>query len=155
MAGTSDSEHGRCTTRLICVAETYDIMATHRSISAYDTQRKQYYCGRWYGVDGNRGEYMFPVDAEEADSLDTFHKFFLVARNDCLFSSPLDLGRQLRVLDLGTGTGIWAIELAEKYPHLIVQGIDFNMIQPEMIPPAMRPPLELDIENPWDDIDCD
>lgn len=52
---------------------------------------------------------------EETKRLDIIHNFFLVARNNALFSVPLSLNRPLRVLDLGTGTGVWAIHLAERY----------------------------------------
>jgi ubiquinone/menaquinone biosynthesis C-methylase UbiE len=51
----------------------------------------------------------------EMDRLDIFHKFFAVARRDQLHSIPFtgtyDQGP--RVLDLGTGTGIWAIDMAK------------------------------------------
>ena len=49
---------------------------------------------------------------EELNALDIFHKFFLVARHDALFSAPLNAAHRLRLLDLGTGTGIWAIDMA-------------------------------------------
>jgi methylase of polypeptide subunit release factors len=42
-----------------------------------------------------------------------FHKVFLVARNDELFAAGLDTTKPLRILDLGTGTGIWAIDMSE------------------------------------------
>lgn len=51
----------------------------------------------------------------EKDRMDIFHKFFQVARRDALHSTPFtpnyDLGP--RILDLGCGTGIWAIDMAE------------------------------------------
>lgn len=42
-----------------------------------------------------------------------FHKIFMVARNDVLFSAPLRNLQTPRVLDLGCGTGIWGIDMAE------------------------------------------
>lgn len=51
---------------------------------------------------------------EELNRLDIFHKVFLVARGDSLaldFASPPD--RPMRILDLGTGTGIWSIHVTE------------------------------------------
>lgn len=44
-----------------------------------------------------------------------FHKFFLVARKEAVCGPNLNFGRPAKVLDLGTGTGIWAINLAEEY----------------------------------------
>lgn len=32
------------------------------------------------------------------------------------------------VLDLGTGTGIWAIELAEQNPHMNITAIDLRFV---------------------------
>lgn len=46
--------------------------------------------------------------------MDIFHKLFLVARYEQLHSAPLiPGGDNIRILDLGTGTGIWAIDMAE------------------------------------------
>ncbi|KAG9227985.1 hypothetical protein BJ875DRAFT_478860 [Amylocarpus encephaloides] len=57
-----------------------------------------------------RGKYMFPCD--EMDRMDIFHKFFSVARCDVLHSAPLSSPvEELRILDVGTGTGIWAIDM--------------------------------------------
>ncbi|SPJ83525.1 uncharacterized protein FTOL_10100 [Fusarium torulosum] len=114
-----------------------------------------FYYGRWYGKNGNlpREKYIFPIDQEELARLDILHKFFLVVRKNNLFSASLDVEQPLRVLDLGTGTGIWAIELSDQYPRMHVQGLDFNMIQPKMIPRTMAPPKPFDLEGSWDTID--
>ncbi|KAG7413357.1 Secondary metabolism regulator LAE1 [Fusarium oxysporum f. sp. raphani] len=116
-----------------------------------------FYYGRWYGKSGNlpRENYIFPIDKEELARLDILHKFFLVVRKNHLFSASLDVEQPLRILDLGTGTGIWSIELSEKYPHMHVQGLDFNMIQPKMIPRTMAPPKPFDLEGSWDTVDLD
>ncbi len=45
--------------------------------------------------------------------MDIFHKLFLVARGERLHQMPLVSHGQTRILDLGTGTGIWAIDMAE------------------------------------------
>ncbi|KAG7402876.1 Secondary metabolism regulator laeA [Fusarium oxysporum f. sp. rapae] len=115
------------------------------------------YYGRWYGKNGNlpREKYIFPIDKEELARLDILHKFFLVVRKNHLFSASLDVEQPLRILDLGTGTGIWSIELSEKYPHMHVQGLDFNMIQPKMIPRTMAPPKPFDLEGSWETVDLD
>jgi ubiquinone/menaquinone biosynthesis C-methylase UbiE len=40
-----------------------------------------------------------------------------------------------RVLDVGTGTGIWAIDFADEFPHTTVSGTDLSPIQPALVPP--------------------
>ena len=53
--------------------------------------------------------------SEENERLDIFHKAFTVIRNNKLFSAPLNLvpGNVCDILDLGCGTGIWVIDVAE------------------------------------------
>ena len=52
---------------------------------------------------------------DEMDRMDIYHKIFSVARREALhstiFTQNYDKGP--RVLDLGCGTGIWAIDMAE------------------------------------------
>jgi len=51
---------------------------------------------------------------DEKDRMDIFHKFFLVARHDLLHNTPFTPNYDgPRILDLGCGTGIWAIDMAE------------------------------------------
>ena len=52
---------------------------------------------------------------QEKDRMDIYHSMFLVARKDKLHNAPIvgPITDQTRILDVGTGTGIWAIDMAE------------------------------------------
>jgi cyclopropane fatty-acyl-phospholipid synthase-like methyltransferase len=52
------------------------------------------------------------------------------------------------VLDIGTGTGIWAIDFADSYPSAEVIGTDLSPIQPSWVPPNLRFLVD-DAEEPW------
>lgn len=52
------------------------------------------------------------------------------------------------VLDIGTGTGIWAIEYAVQNPSAVVIGSDLSPIQPEYIPANCKFEVD-DAEDPW------
>jgi SAM-dependent methyltransferase len=81
-----------------------------------------------------KGKYMFPCDEAEMDRMDIYHKFFSVARRGVLHSTPFipNYDRGPRILDLGTGTGIWAIDMADRYHQINgeVVGVDLSLIQP-------------------------
>ncbi|KAK5030648.1 hypothetical protein LTS07_005432 [Exophiala sideris] len=52
------------------------------------------------------------------------------------------------VLDIATGSGIWAIEFAEQYPSAFVVANDLSPTQPSFIPPNVQ--FEIDDANePW------
>ncbi|RDW77550.1 hypothetical protein BP6252_05603 [Coleophoma cylindrospora] len=52
------------------------------------------------------------------------------------------------VLDLATGTGIWAIEFADAFPTANVTGTDLSLIQPSYVPPNCRFEID-DVEDEW------
>lgn len=56
------------------------------------------------------------VSQEELNRLDIFHKVFLLARGNKPFQAPIRR-QSPRIMDLGTGTGIWAINVAEEFVH--------------------------------------
>jgi SAM-dependent methyltransferase len=43
-------------------------------------------------------------------------------------------GEKLRVLDMGTGGGLWAVDMADEFPHVEVTGVDLAPLQPRMVP---------------------
>lgn len=101
-----------------------------------------------------RGIYMYPCDDQEQERLDIFHKLFSVARKDCLYNVPLDLlsnpaEARPRILDLGCGTGIWAIDVAKRYPKGYILGVDLAPIQPSNGPPNCEFQAPRDYESPW------
>lgn len=84
--------------------------------------------GREYQV-WHRGKYLFPIDETELDRLDATHKLFLVARLDRLYSNHIVLDDipNLKILDLGCGTGMWALEMAKKFfGKSLVHGVDLS-----------------------------
>lgn len=52
------------------------------------------------------------------------------------------------VLDIGTGTGIWAIEFADEYPSASILGTDLSPIQPANVPPNCEFLID-DCEQDW------
>ncbi|KAJ6436997.1 PRO41 protein [Purpureocillium lavendulum] len=78
-------------------------------------------------------EYWCPNDDKQQNGLDIAHHFITILKNDKLFTAPID--SPSRVLDLGTGTGIWAIDMADEFPSAEVIGTDISPIQPPMVPP--------------------
>jgi SAM-dependent methyltransferase len=73
------------------------------------------------------------VDEVEQDRLDLHHEVFLGLLEGELLKAPIKDPH--RILDVGTGTGIWAIDIADKYPMAEVIGTDITPIQPAWVPP--------------------
>lgn len=93
------------------------------------------------------GEYPLPNDEIEQDRLDLLHHLFKMILGGELFTAPLPASPQ-RVLDVGTGTGIWAIEFADQFPNTTVIGTDLSPIQPQWVPPNLQFYVE-DCEANW------
>ncbi|KAK9774670.1 putative Methyltransferase domain-containing protein [Seiridium cardinale] len=75
------------------------------------------------------GKYLLPNDAVEQERLDLAHEMWrLLLFGDLSWVPFLDEPKQ--VLDIGTGTGIWAIEFAQQHPASHVIGTDISLIQP-------------------------
>lgn len=64
-----------------------------------------------------------------------------------LNSQPLTPGIQ-KILDIGTGTGIWAIDIADRFPSAQVIGNDLSAIQPLWVPPNLQFEID-DLESEW------
>ncbi|KAH8648780.1 S-adenosyl-L-methionine-dependent methyltransferase [Tricladium varicosporioides] len=102
--------------------------------------------GRTYAAYGNE-EYGLPIDEEELDRIDMSHAKYVILLDKKLFLAPIAQQPQ-RILDLGTGTGIWAINMADAYPSAEVLGLDIAPTQPQWVPPNCRFEID-DIEMPW------
>jgi len=53
-----------------------------------------------------------------------------------------------RIVDMGTGTGIWALDVGDAYPEAHVIGIDLSPIQPKWVAPNVEFRVD-DFEKPW------
>lgn len=124
----------------------FDSTSTASTSLASSILHYEYSNGRRYH--GYRsGAYVLPNDDEEQDRLDLLHHIFLLCLGGKLFDAPVE-GELRRVLDIGTGTGIWSIDLGDEHPGCEVIGTDLSPIQPTWVPPNVKFYID-DAEAEW------
>lgn len=119
------------------------------------------------------GEYWGPNDEVQNDQLDIAHHLFLMLLNNKLHLAPIE--NPQRILDLGCGTGIWCMDMADgkhhsypprpppplsstqnhptdhsfpEYPGAEITGVDLSPIQPSFTPPNCKFEID-DVTSPW------
>ncbi|KAG6002481.1 hypothetical protein E4U54_000870 [Claviceps lovelessii] len=93
------------------------------------------------------GHYNFPNEDVEQEREDMKHAMVKLLCSQKLHFAPIGNNPQ-EVLDIGTGTGIWAIEMGDAFPSAHILGIDLSPIQPDWLPPNVRFMVD-DAESPW------
>ncbi|KAH6950685.1 S-adenosyl-L-methionine-dependent methyltransferase [Fusarium avenaceum] len=103
--------------------------------------------GRTYHSDRHATEYFTPNDEQQLQSVDISHHYLTILLDNNLFLAPISPHVQ-KVLDVGTGSGIWAIDFADTYPSAQVIGSDLSPCQPEWVPPNVHFEIA-DASLPW------
>lgn len=101
--------------------------------------------GRRY-ASSEMGHYFIPNDEPEIHRLNTQHWLFTELKGGKLLLAPLAKKDGLKILDVGCGTGIWCLQMAEDYPSATIVGLDVSPIQPKNKPAGVEW-LLLDFEN--------
>ena len=80
----------------------------------------------YHGIEGNK--YPLPNDEEELRRLDDLHLMYRchLGRNILCPIVP----NPTTIIDLGTGSGLWPIEVATRYPDCAVTGVDLSPVNP-------------------------
>ncbi|KAF9871153.1 methyltransferase domain-containing protein [Colletotrichum karsti] len=135
------------------VADNDSVLDDQLSISAYTASLTSSVVnyptehGRRYHA-FRSGAYYGPNDESELDRLDFMSAFLIKAVGGKLHHAPLEKDKIHRILDIGTGTGIWAVQIAELFPNAEVIGNDLSPIQTNWVPPNVKFEVD-DVESPW------
>ncbi|KAL1954914.1 hypothetical protein VTO42DRAFT_452 [Malbranchea cinnamomea] len=102
--------------------------------------------GRRYAA-FREGRYPLPNDEMECDRNDFLQHIYGMLFGGRLIFAPISDSPR-RILDIGTGTGIWAMNVADAYPSAEVKGTDLSPIQPTWVPPNLSFEID-DAESTW------
>lgn len=91
-------------------------------------------------------KYYMPNDEGEQERLDLHYHALRLAIEDKITWAPID--QPHATLDVGTGTGIWAMGAADAWPEAEVVGLDLSPIQPKWVPPNLTFEVA-DADEPW------
>ncbi|KAL5477022.1 hypothetical protein ACEPAI_3209 [Sanghuangporus weigelae] len=99
-----------------------------------------------FGRGMNSDLYKLPADKQEMDRLSLQHRIWKLmagelypkeaenAVQNALHRAKDDLSPPM-ILDVGSGSGTWAVEMALKFPHAKVIGMDLIQSNPSFVPP--------------------
>ena len=96
---------------------------------AYHTWDNDRRCHRY---SRDKSPYYLPDDKAEQDRMDLLHFLWISTLGGKLCMAPIE--DPCHVLDVGTGTGRWAIDFADTYQATSVTGTDLSPIQPNTVP---------------------
>ncbi|KAK0367613.1 methyltransferase, partial [Colletotrichum limetticola] len=95
------------------------------------------------------GSYVFPNDPAEQERLDLQSLALTELFSGRLHFAPIAVeGSPKRILDVGTGTGAWAMDMGDVYPEAKIVGIDLSPIQSNAVPPNVHFYIE-DAAQSW------
>lgn len=100
------------------------------------------------------GHLFTPNDESEAHRMALQHRLFQLCLDGKLIDARLPLddytpGNPLRILDVGAGSGVWACDMAQRYPQVDILGIDISStLLPKDVPPNVTFEIA-DAAGPW------
>lgn len=93
------------------------------------------------------GAYHFPNDEPEQDRENMKHAMIVNLCGGKLHYAPIGMYPQ-NIIDLGTGTGAWCMDMGDEYPSAQILGVDLSPIQPVWVPPNVKFMVD-DVESIW------
>ncbi|KAH8889927.1 S-adenosyl-L-methionine-dependent methyltransferase [Thozetella sp. PMI_491] len=100
-------------------------------------------------VENGRTYHAAPNDKQQQEAEEYAHLLYFLVLGQALLLAPVCSPQ--KVLDVGCGTGSWAIEFADEYPSAAVLGVDLSPIQPSLVPPNCMFLVD-DVTGPWLDM---
>lgn len=91
--------------------------------------------------------YHFPNDPTETDRLNFQFEIIKLCFSNQNYFAPLSAPK--RILDIGTGTGKWAIEMGDEFPDAEIQATDLSPIQPSSVPENVQFFIDDSSEEDW------
>ncbi|KAI1275442.1 S-adenosyl-L-methionine-dependent methyltransferase [Xylaria sp. FL0933] len=123
-----------------------DAASTTASLSASILEYRTFHGRTYHSLQGT-ADHWTPNDDAHLESMDCVHHLLTLLLDNKLYLAPIADGA-IKVLDIGCGTGIWAIDFADAHPEAEVVGTDISPSQPEWVPPNLKFEIE-DCTQPW------
>ncbi|KAI2639258.1 S-adenosyl-L-methionine-dependent methyltransferase [Xylaria nigripes] len=123
-----------------------DAASTTASLSASILEYRTLHGRTYHSLQGT-AEHWAPNDDIHLESMDCVHHCLTLLLNNKLYLAPIPEG-PIKVLDIGCGTGIWAIDFADAHLDAEVIGTDISPSQPDWVPPNLKFEIE-DCTQPW------
>ncbi|KAI9770919.1 MAG: hypothetical protein M1840_002623 [Geoglossum simile] len=111
------------------------------SIANYPTEN-----GRRYHK-YHEGSYLYPNDDIENERLELQYRLLKNVYGGKSYFAPIHEPK--KILDIGTGTGTWCIEIADHFPNAQIIGTDLSPIQPRLVPDNVQFMIDDATEEDW------